>query len=313
MHYWMEVCILNENLIPFSDLLRNFFAVKPKDVDGVANTSAIYYREKLLRLILGRFEVTGWPEEWDLDYALSHLFLDGFFTITDTEIGVVPLQCGVHGNNVFNRPNQVIVANHGRGSFNRTIGVDCALVRLQYNYRGIDTLLQRYATMLAMCDSSQAVNILNAKVSFVAFAESKAQAETMKKMYDAIAMGEPAVFMRGDPTFRDQFMFNNVKQNFVGAEIQDLKSRIMDEFLSEIGVKNTNTEKRERLVTYEAESREEETRSGIAHWIETVNLGLSDANRLYDLNLRFRLRQLAPDPEQQEPKGGSQDEFSESD
>lgn len=306
----MEVFSLNDKLIPFSDLLRNFFAVKPKDVDGVANTSAIYYREKLLRLILGRFEVTGWPGEWDLDYALSHLFLDGFFTITDTDIGVVPLQCGVHGNNVFNRPNQVIVANHVLGSFNRTIGLDCALVRLQYNYRGIDALLQRYATMLAMCDSSQAVNILNAKVSFVAFAESKAQAETMKKMYDEIAMGNPAVFMRGDPTFRDQFMFNNVKQNFVGVELQDLKSRIMDEFLSEIGIRNTNTEKRERLVTYEAESREEETRSGIAHWIETVNLGLSDANRLYDMNLRFMLRQLAPDPGEQE--GGAPDEFPES-
>ena len=306
----MEVFSLNDKLIPFSDLLRNFFAVKPKDVDGVANTSAIYYREKLLRLILGRFEITGWPEEWDLDYALTHLFLDGFFTITDTEIGVVPLQCGVHGNNVFNRPNQVIVANHVLGSFNRTIGLDCALVRLQYNYQGIDALLQRYATMLAMCDSSQAVNILNAKVSFVAFAESKAQAETMKKMYDEIAMGNPAVFMMGYPTFRDTFMFNRVKENFVGAELQDLKSRIMDEFLSEIGIRNANTEKRERLVTYEAESREEETRSGIAHWLETVNLGLDDANRLYDLNLKFRLRMLAPDPGQQE--GGAPDELPES-
>lgn len=288
----MEVCTLNEKLIPLSDLLRNFFATKPKDVDGVANTSALYYRDKLLRIILGRFDITGWNEEWDLDYAMTALFTDGFFTITDTDIGVVPLRCGVHGNNVFNRPNQVIVANHILGSFNRTIGVDCALVRLQYNYQGIESLLQRYSTMLAMCDSSQAVNILNAKVSFVAFAESKAQAESMKKMYDDIAMGRPAVFLKGDPTMRDQFMFNNAKQNFVGAEIQDLKSRIIDEFLTEIGIKNTNTEKRERLVTYEAESREEEINSGVSHWIRTVNEGLRTANQLYDLNLRFSLRQL---------------------
>ena len=296
--------------VPLSDLLRNFFAVKPKDVDGVANTSSLYYRDKLLRLVLGRFEVENWPDEWDIDYAMLQLFITGFFTITDTEIGVVPLKCGVQGKNVFNRPTEVIVANHVLGTFTRTIGVDCALVRLQYNYHGIDALLQRYAALLAMCDSSQSVNILNAKVAFVAFAESKAQAETMKKMYDTIAMGEPAVFMKGDPSMRDQFMFNNVKQNFVGAEIQDLKNRIMDEFLSEIGIKNTNTEKRERLVTYEAESREEETRSGIAHWMDTVNLGLEDANRLYGLNLRFRLRMLAEDTKQE---GGAQDELPESD
>lgn len=296
--------------VPLSDLLRNFFAVKPKDVDGVANTSSLYYRDKLLRLVLGRFEVENWPDEWDIDYAMLQLFITGFFTITDTEIGVVPLKCGVQGKNVFNRPTEVIVANHVLGTFTRTIGVDCALVRLQYNYHGIDALLQRYAALLAMCDSSQSVNILNAKVAFVAFAESKAQAETMKKMYDTIAMGEPAVFLKGDPSLRDQFMFNNVRQNFVGAEIQDLKNRIMDEFLSEIGIKNTNTEKRERLVTYEAESREEETRSGIAHWMETVNLGLEDANRLYGLNLRFGLRMLAEDTKQE---GGAQDELPKSD
>ena len=304
----MEVCLLNKS-IPFSDLLRNFFAVKPKDVDGVANTSALYYRDKLLRVLMGRFEFTGWPDEWDLDYAMTELFLRGYFTITDTEIGVVPLRCGVTGNNVFNRPNRVVVANHVLGSFDRLIGVDCALVRLQYNYHGIETLLQRYSTMLAMCDSSQAVNILNAKVAFVAFAESKAQAETMKKMYDAISCGEPAVFLKGDPTMRDQFMFNNVRQNFVGAELQDLKSRIVDEFLSEIGIRNANTEKRERLVTYEAESREEETNSGVSHWLETVNAGLDDANRLYDLGLSFRLRNLAP----AEKKGGQENELPKSD
>lgn len=283
---------MNDKSIALSDLLRNFFATKPKDVDGVANTSALYYRDKLMRMILGRFDFQNWPSEWDKDYAMTALFTDGFFTITDSEIGVVPLRCGVHGNNVFNRPNQVIVANHVLGSFNRTIGVDCALIRLQYNYTGIDSMLQRYSTMLALCDSSQAVNIINAKVSFVAFAENKAQAETMKKMYDDIAMGRPAVFLKGDPSARDQFLYNNAKQNFVGAELQDLKSRIIDEFLTEIGIKNSNTEKRERLVTYEAESREEETRSGIFHWLETINSGLDVANRLYDLNIRFVLRQL---------------------
>lgn len=276
----------------FSDLLRNFFARRPRDVDGVANTSALYYRDKLLRIVLGRFTIDGWPELWDLDYALTHLFIDGYFTITDTDAGILPLKCGVSGLNVFDRPNTIIVANHVLGSFERTIGVNGALVRLQYNYGGIDALLQRYATLMAMCDSSEAVNLLNAKVSFVAFAENKAQAETMKKMYDSIALGEPAVFMRGDPSMRDSFMFNNAKQNFVGLDVHDLKDRIADEFLCDLGIRNTNTEKRERLVTAEAESRSEEVEVNVKHWLHTVQLGLDDANRLYDLDLHFRLQDL---------------------
>ena len=76
--------------VPFSDLLNNFFARKPKDVDGVANTSNLYYREYLLKKILSRFEFSGLPEFWDVDYFLEVLFLDGKICITDTGLGVIP-------------------------------------------------------------------------------------------------------------------------------------------------------------------------------------------------------------------------------
>lgn len=298
--------------VPLSDLLRNFFATRPKDVDGVGNTSALYYQDKLFRMLLGRFELTGAPEGWDLDYTMEHLFLDGYFAITDTDIGVVPLRCGYAGLNVFDKPTEIIISNHILGELRRKIGVDGALIKLQYNYRGIERLLQRYATILALCDSSLSVNLINAKVAFIAFAETKAQAETMKKMYDALSCGEPAVFLRGAPEgVRDSFMFNNVKQNFVGGDIDDLKKRIMDEFLTEIGIKNTNTEKKERLVTYEAESRDEEINCGVAHWITTVNKGLRVANKLYGLNLRFDFRELETHREERE--GGAEDELSKPD
>lgn len=298
--------------VPLSDLLRNFFATRPKDVDGVGNSSALYYQDKLFRQLLGRFELTGAPDGWDLDYTMEHLFLDGYFAITDTDVGVIPLRCGYAGLNVFDKPTDIIISNHLLGELRRTIGVDGALVKLQYNYRGIGRILQRYAALLAMCDSSLSVNLINAKVAFIAFAETKAQAETMKKMYDALSCGEPAVFLRGAPEgVRDSFLFNNVKQNFVGGDIQDLKNRITDEFLTEIGIKNTNTEKKERLVTYEAESRDEETNCGVAHWITTVNKGLRVANRLYDMNLKFGIREL--ESPQEDGKEGVEDELSKPD
>ena len=56
--------------VPFSDLIHQFFARKPKEVDGVANTSNIYYRDYLLKKILSRFEFSGIPSYWDFDYIL---------------------------------------------------------------------------------------------------------------------------------------------------------------------------------------------------------------------------------------------------
>ena len=104
--------------VPFSDLVRNFFARKPKDVDGIANTSAMYYREWMLKKIYGRFEWGGIPDSWDMDYLLGALFIDGMFCVTDTAMGVLPLQCGVTGINVFNRPTTVYIANPCRHSKN---------------------------------------------------------------------------------------------------------------------------------------------------------------------------------------------------
>ena len=301
---------MNNYNIPFSDLVRNFFARRPKDVDGVANTSSLYYRDFLLRKVFGRFEFTGWPRDWpEQDYALTHLFLDGYFAIVDPGTGPIPLECGFSGINVFNRPTTIRIANHILGTFDREIGIDGALVRLQYNYTGIETMLQRYATLLSMADSSIAVNLMNAKVAFVAFAETKAQGETFKKMFDMISMGEPAVFLKGDPTMRDQFMFNNVKQNFVGDLVNDLKSRIVDEFLTEIGILSTNTEKKERLVVQEAESRRQEVGSNVEHWLRTVRKTLGTANEIFDLDLGFRLIDLDRGAE---PGGGGDNELPES-
>ena len=45
--------------VPFSNLLNNFFARRPKEVDGVANTSSLYYREWLLKKLLSKFPKMG--------------------------------------------------------------------------------------------------------------------------------------------------------------------------------------------------------------------------------------------------------------
>ena len=170
--------------IPFQDLLNNFFARRPKDVDGVANTSNIYYRNWLLKKILSRFEFDNIPSFWDKDYFLEVLFIEGHVCITDTTAGILPFKCGLTGIGIFEQPTTCIVANPVLGNFERTIDVDCALLRLQYDYHGVMPLINRYSVLLSMCDSSVAVNLMNTKASYIFRASSKAQAATYQKMYD---------------------------------------------------------------------------------------------------------------------------------
>ena len=246
--------------IPYSDLLNNFFARKPKEVDGVANTSALYYRDWLLKKILSRFEFSGLPSFWELDYFLEVLFLDGKICITDSPMGVLPFKCGTAGIGVFEQPTECIIANPVLGNFRRIIDVDCALIKLQYNYSGCGWMINRYATLLAMCDSGVAVNLMNSKAAYVFKAASKAQAATIQKMYDEITQGKPAVFVGENGALNQENVFTMpVKENFVADDIQLLKRKIVNEFLTEIGINNANLDKRERLTDDEVNANNDDT------------------------------------------------------
>lgn len=280
----------NVKNIPFDDMLRHFFARRPKDVDGVANTSSLYYREWLLKKILARFEFNI-PNSWDKDYFLKTLFLEGHICVTDTSMGVVALRSGLTGIGIYDQPTTAIFANPILGNFERTIDVDCVLIRIQYNYMGVGWMLERYATLLAMCDSGIAVNLMNTKATYVFGATSKSQAESYKKMYDDITLGKPAVFVNTDAINKEQMFTMPAKENFVADDIQILKRKIVNEFLTDIGINNTNLDKRERLTDDEVHANNEEVKFNIMHWYDNIKIGIERANILFpELGLSCKIR-----------------------
>lgn len=282
------------NQVPLKDLVREFFSRKPSDVDGVLNTSAYYYRLYLLKKLYGRFGFGGIPEGWDSDYMIEVLFMNGFFCVTDTPAGILPLKCGLSGINVFEKPTTAIIANPVLGNFERTIDVNCVICQLQPNFEGVYPMINRYATLLAMCDSSIATNLMNTKSTFVFGASSKTQAETLKKMYDQISCGEPAVFMK-DGLNEENFFTMPAKQNFIADDVQILKRKIVAEFLTEIGINNTNQDKRERLTDNEVEANDQEVVANIQCWIDNITLGIKKINAMFDLGLTFTVRDFGGD------------------
>lgn len=280
---------ISADAIMKDDTLRNYFSMEPKKVDP--NSAAFsYYSRTLFRKAMSIYKFEGIPENWDLDYMISVLLANGFITITDTQMGVLPLRCGISGYNVFNHPTTVIVANPVLGNFERIIDEDCALVKISYDYRGILDIIYRYAYMLAECDCSISVNLMNSKVAFIGLVESKQQANSMKAMYDMISKGEPAVFVKGSQINQDTILYNHVKENFIASDIQLLKRKIMSEFLTEIGVNNANTEKRERLTDNEVEANDSEIQLNAGYWLDNIKEGFEVANRLYNLNLSISLK-----------------------
>lgn len=282
---------------PYSDMVSEYAAVRPSDVEGLNNLSVIYYYEWLIKKLFGVYEITGIPDGWDTDYLYCRIFLDGRCCITDTALGVLPLRTGVSGLNVFDHPTTCVIANPVLGNLERTIDVDCALVKLQYNYNGVWSILNRYATLLSMCDSATAVNLLNSKVAHVFAAENKAEAEAYKKMYDQVSEGKPAVFLSTKLAAKlgDNLLFNRVKESFIADTVENVKQQIINDYLSDIGINNANTEKRERLVQNEVASNKDEVAAGAEHWLTNIREGFDKANELFGLNLRIRRREWTRD------------------
>ena len=284
---------MSKKSIPERDLLNRYFAIQPETVEGLNNTSVIYYTQQLIKKLFGVFEIQGAPDNWDINYMKERIFLDGKLCITDTAMGVLPLQTGVAGLDVFNHPTTCVITNPVLGSFERTIDSDCALVLLQFDFGNVWPMINRYAALLASCDGSIAVNLINSNVTAIFGAETKKEAESYKLMYDKITRGEPGVFI-GEAMAKklaERLLFNRVKESYVADQIEDLKHQLVDDFLTDIGVENANTDKRERLVTNEVNSNYQEVRSGAEHWLDNINAGFDRANELYGLNLSMIRRE----------------------
>lgn len=276
------------NQLGYQDLVREFYKDEPKDVDGVFNTSSIHYRRKLYKLVYSMFKMH-MPKTWNRKYFYQVLFQEGIIGITDTSLGVIPLRVSYTGYDVWEMPTTMLFSNHLLGNFEKTIDVDGVLITLDSDFGTMEPVVQKYATLLAMCDSSIAVNLMNSKVAFIGLADSKVAAESLRKIYDQLSAGNPAVFMKRSDEV--EFYFNNVSNTFVADKIQLLKRTFINEFLTDIGVNNINSDKKERQITDEVNANNMELEAMITDMYDNIKEGFDKANAMFPgLNLSIEWR-----------------------
>ena len=278
---------------PFDYQTLNYYnASRSPSTVHVKNTRLRrYFRKYLFQKAISVFK---WklPEEWDKDYFLYTLFGLGYIAVIDTDqYGVICQGGALGGYNLYYRPSYIIITNPLiKGTITANLDTDCALIKLQPDYGSIMDLVGYYADQLAIAAESLGINMLNVKSGTVFGAESKAKAESYKKMYDTLSDGDPAVVIdkkllddQGKPTW---FPFTqHIKESYVVTDILSDMRKIESMFDTDIGIPNANTDKRERLITDEVNANNVETATRCELWLETLRKGIDKANSKYGLTI----------------------------
>ena len=252
------------------------------------------------------------PEDWDgtiKDFFYYCLFRFGFVCIFDRpEVGLSFQPCTLSGYDFYYQPTDALITNPTlTESLRLKIGTDCELLKLTPDFFGVWDIISYYAEKLSTLDNAINMSLINNKFAFILGARNKIAGQALKKMLDKINKGEPAVIydmkLLNDPTDKEEpFQVwerkSSLKESYLTTDqLKDFQT-LLNNFDNEIGIPTIPYEKKERMVTDEAKSRQLDAQSRSTIWLECLQSSAERVKRLYpDIELNFELRY---DPEEVE-------------
>lgn len=270
--------------------------VTPSTVHVANTNSAHFFKRQLFQRVLSVFEWT-LPDFWARNYFEAVLYYWGYIAVINTDrLGVIPQAAGLKGYDVFYQPTAAVISNPLlNGILEPRIGEQCEVIKISPDYLGVADIVSYYGDLLALAAEALGMNIANSKLAYVFFAQNKAAAESLKKLFDQISQGNPAAVvdnkLRGDDgALAWEFFSQNLAQNHIAPDLLNELAVIRNHFDTEIGIPNANTTKRERMITSEVESNNVDTYSKAAIWLQNMRDGAAKTNRLFGTNLQVNFR-----------------------
>ena len=248
----------------------------------------LYYRFRMLAL--NQFKWTGLPETIEERHIERVLFDEGkalFFE--DKELGQLCLPCFEgHGVNVYGDPLKYTASGFGV-RFPDIPRDKCVLIENNKLRMPTALAVSYFTDQLYEVIRTRDVNVQTLKAPFFIVAEDKSVL-TFKKILEEIMKNNVAVF--GDKSYNIEEAIKVFQTGVkpMTAELTDLYHDIMNEALTYLGINNANTDKRERLITSEADSNNQFIDSCASMFLEARQRACDEINRKFGLNIQCELR-----------------------
>lgn len=269
------------------------------------NLSFAYWERSLFQRACSTLEFN-LPEAWSgqvKDFFYYCLFRFGYVcVIYDPKYGLIFQPCTLKGYDIYYQPTDAIITNPAftaqENARKHIIGSNCELIKLTPDYMGIWDIIDFYADKLSVLDGAITMSLENNKFAFILGAKTKAAAEGLKKMLDKVSRGEAAVIvdsklMTDDPLSKDtpfQYWDRKLKENYITTDQLNDFQTLLNNFDAEVGIPTIPYQKKERLVTSEAESRVIDSTSRSIIWFDTLNSSIEKVNKMFDTDISVKLR-----------------------
>ena len=277
--------------------------MQPSEVKGRYNNATQYYKRYLYNKVYSTLKF-GIPENWDLNYFRYLLFHWGSMAVIYTnEFGWVDQPYSVEKININYNPEIIRVYNQFiKEEKTGIVGVNCGIVKIFDDYFSIDDLVTHYAEKLASVDRAVDVNLMNSNVTVLLKANDKKEADTLKTAYAEATTGKPFVAVNKSLVDDGEIatFFPGVATNYIADKLLQTRRGIVNEFLTEIGIRNANYDKKERLNSQEVSENNDETSAIISIIFDNIKQSFERINKISGLNLTVELNYNYDDPTAEE-------------
>lgn len=224
-------------------------------IHNANNISLMNYLNKLRLMISNMFEWKNLPNNMSKRFIENSLYYEGKLAFFKDEIlGLIVTKC--NDNADYNIYDEATSYNCYATNYSKNISAD-DLVIIRNNNLEIPTsfFIEMYAERLSNIDRTIDVNIFQQKTPTLILCK-ESQRITLKNLFMKVQENEPLIYGNKD---LDLSSISSLDLNapFVADKLMDIKNKIWTECLSDFGINNANTDKKERLITDEVNANNE--------------------------------------------------------
>ena len=250
--------------------------------------------DKTKLICLNEYEYEGLPEGILTRHIESLLFSKGFACFfEDPAMDKMCLACESDGRvNVNGDPLGYRV--HGFG-YQRHVNADkCVIIRNNILALPTEPFVLHYVNKLTEAERTMDVNIKACKTPVI-FACDDKDVLTFKRIFQQVDGNVPAIFAdKGLNLDSIQAFLTGVK--FMGNELMDYKRSVESDLLTFLGQDNTPVDKKERLITDEAEANNQLIESFADLQLQAREEACEEINKMFGLSVSVKRRSPVEKP-----------------